>query len=160
MKCAAILGARPSRSHPSASRRRNLCVLSFHHFVNAPRMPLMVQASDQSKRLVSQRKIPAQTANVASDNFGNCAQFFERGIALAPFNSANIAGGGIRRQREVLLGQPFDFARLSNPFTQELERSRSFQSRQGRSKRNFPSRHYSSDFVLGLSSGKPIIQTI
>jgi hypothetical protein len=120
----------------------------------------MVQASDQSKRLARKRKIPAQTANVASDNFGNCAQFFEGGIALSPFNSANIAGRSIRRQREVLLGQPFDFARLSNPFTQELERSRSFQSRQGRSKGDFPSSHYSNDFVLALNHGKPINQTI
>jgi len=80
-------------------------------------------ASDQSKRFVRQRKIPAQTANVAFDNFGNCTQFFEGGIALAPFNSTNIAGRSIRRQREVFLGQPFEFARLSNPFTQELERS-------------------------------------
>ena len=153
-------GARPSRSHPPASRWRNSCVLPFHPLVNAPRMSRMVRASDQSKRLVRQRKIPAQTANVASDNLGNCAQFFEGGIALPPFHSANIAGRSIRRQREVLLGQPFDFARLSNPFTQELEGSRSFQSRQGRSKRNFPSRHYSNDFVLALNSAKPILQTI
>ena len=95
-------------------------------------------------------QVSRQAADVASHNPRDGAEFFEGGIALPPLHPADVAGRSIRRQREGFLGQPFDFSRLPNPFTQELERRRSFQSQEGRPKRIFPSSHYSGDFLLAL----------
>jgi hypothetical protein len=97
---------------------------------------------------VRQRQIPAQTANVTSDNFGDCAQFLKGRIALASFHPTDITRRGIRLQREILLGQPFGFARLSNPFTQELERGWFSQPLKRRWNNDFTSSHYSDDLCL------------
>jgi hypothetical protein len=97
-----------------------------------------------------QRQIAAQIAHVNSDCHGDGAQFFEGRIALASFHPADVAGSGLRFQREVLLGQPFGFARLSNPFPQDLQRSCFSQREQRPPAGNFPSSHYSDE--LGLPS--------
>jgi uncharacterized protein YdeI (BOF family) len=48
------------------------------------------------------------------------------------------------------LGQPFGFARLSNPLTQKLQRGLLSQPRKPQSNRDFSSSHYSGDFELAI----------
>jgi len=54
--------------------------------------------------LVCQRQILTQAAHIHPDYASNGAKLLERRIALASLDSADVAGSGIRFQREVLLG--------------------------------------------------------
>jgi len=78
----------------------------------------------RSKGFVGKGQIAAQTANVASSDFGDSAKLIERGVALAPLNPANVARSGIRLQRQIFLGQPFGLPRCSDPLAKHLERCR------------------------------------
>ena len=77
--------------------------------------------------LVWERQIASQTANIAPQRFGKRAEDFERRIALSPFHSADVTWRYVTFQSEILLRDAFDFARLTNSFTQNLQRNRFLQ---------------------------------
>ena len=76
---------------------------------------------------MGQRQVAGQATHIPAKNHGNGTQFFEGRIALASLDSADVIGRSIRFQREVLLGQPLDFAVLPEYMPQQLERSWLFQ---------------------------------
>ena len=72
---------------------------------------------------VWERQIASQTTDVATKCFGKGAEDFERWIALSPFDSADIAGVYTRFKSQRFLRHAFEFACLTNSFSQNLQRS-------------------------------------
>lgn len=101
----------------------------------------------------------SQAANITPDSSGNGTQFLEGRIALASFHPADVAGGRIRPQRKFFLGQSLCLARFANSVTEHLQRSWFFQPLQARLNGDFPSSHYSGDFMLADLCGMCNVKT-
>jgi hypothetical protein len=97
-----------------------------------------------------ERQAATQAADVPSDRPGESTQFLEGRIPLPPFYPAYVARGGVRLERKVLLRQTFGLPRVADSLAQELERGRLSQRLEAQPEDNFPSSHYSGDFVLAL----------
>lgn len=111
-------------------------------------------AVPESKGFVRQWQVATQRANVNANDLGDRAQFLEGGVALSSLDATNVAGCGVRFQRQILLGKPFGLTRRSNPLPEHLQRVWFSQPLQALAENEFPSSHYSDD--LGLVRNKRI----